>query len=173
MLSQPSKTCCRVRPQSNSLPMSTSQRRQSLKPLYLRPRSRNRVGNISPLGTITAIRPKKNRRSWQLLVPLRRRRTWKISVNYWEKEKWKSSTKSPTRSSELRGTTQLSRKSKGKMTMGSRKSLKTACKLTKSSQAISKGYTRDQITCSSIWQPVLSKMMRWQTSRSTQLLPSV
>jgi hypothetical protein len=45
--------------------------------------------------------------------------------------------------------------------------------LTKSSQAISKGFTRDQITCSSVWQPVLPMMMRWQMSLSTQLRPSV
>jgi hypothetical protein len=57
--------------------------------------------------------------------------------------------------------------------MGSQKSLKTACKLTKSSPVISKRYTRDQITCNSIWQLIVSKMMKWQMSRSTQLQPSV
>ena len=153
--------------------MSTSQRSQLSKCSRRKPKSRNRVGNMSPLGTTTETKLKKSRRSLLLLVPLRRLRTWKISANYWEKEKWKSSIKSPTRSSELRGTTQLSRKSKGKMTTGSQKSLKTAYKLTKSSQAISKGYTRDQITCSSIWQPVSPRMMRWQTSRSTQVQFSV
>ena len=162
-----------MRPQSNSLTTSTSLRSQLNKWSQLKPKSRNRMGDISPLGTITETKLKKSKRSWQLLVPLRRQRTWRISVNYWEKEKWKSSTKSPTRSSESRGTTQSSRKSKEIMRMGSQKFLRTACKLTKSPQAISKGFTRDQTTCSSVWQPVLSKTMRWQTSRSTQLLPSI
>jgi len=152
--------------------MNTSQRSQSLKPLHLRPKSRRKVGDISPLGTTIATKSKKSRRNSPLPVPLRKQRTSKTSAHYWGREKWKSSTKSPTRSSELRGITQSSRKSEETLRMGSRKSLKTACKLTKSLPAISKRYTRDQITCNSIWQLVLSKMMKWQMSRSTQLQPS-
>ena len=153
--------------------MNTSQRSQSLRPLHLRPRSRRKVGDISPLGTTIATKSKKSRRNLRLPVPLRRQRTSRISANNWEREKWKSSTKSPTRSSGLRGTTQSSRKSKETLRMGSQKSLKTACKLTKSSPVISKRYTRDQTTCNSIWQLIVSKMMKWQMSRSTQLQPSV
>ena len=59
------------------------------------------------------------------------------------------------------------------MELGSQKYLKTACRLTKSSQAISRGSTRGQITCNSIWKTVWPIMKKWQMSRLTQLRLSV